>query len=161
MATTFLEMNSSTDLKYKSSPDPLFMVNKMNVKQWQVNKFLYQYVGGDWQWNNRLGWTDEEWMYYVNSALVHTWLGLKEGSIVGYFELQEQGSGVEIAYFGITPPFIGKGYGGYLLCRCLEEAWRLNPGRVWVHTCSLDHPAALPNYISRGMKVYKILPENL
>jgi hypothetical protein len=45
--------------------------------------------------------------------------------------------------------------GGALLTSALEEAWRMNPPRVWVHTCNLDHPAALTNYQARGMKIYK------
>jgi len=62
---------------------------------------------------------------------------------------------VEIIYFGLLPAFVGRGLGGALLSSAIEEAWRVNPLRVWVHTCSLDHPAALANYQARGMKIYK------
>jgi len=62
---------------------------------------------------------------------------------------------VEIAYFGLVPQFIGRGLGGPLLTRTLEEAWKLGPNRVWVHTCTLDHVAALANYKARGMVVYE------
>jgi GNAT superfamily N-acetyltransferase len=57
---------------------------------------------------------------------------------------------VEIAYFGLLPDFIGRGWGKYLLTRAAGAAWSLNPTRIWLHTCTLDHPAALPNYIKRG-----------
>jgi len=44
-----------------------------------------------------------------------------------------------------------------LLTHGLEEAWRMGPSRVWLHTCTLDHPAALPNYLARGMTIYKVV----
>ena len=58
------------------------------------------------------------------------------------------------AYFGLFPAFIGKGLGKYLLAWALDRAWSFNPRRVWVHTCDLDHPAALPNYLRAGFTVY-------
>ena len=70
--------------------------------------------------------------------------------------LHGHGYRVEIAIFGIAPKFIGKGYGGALLTAALEEAWRGRPNRVWLHTCTLDHHAALPNYLARGMTVYRV-----
>lgn len=75
--------------------------------------------------------------------------------MAGYFELSEQDHEVEIAYFGLAPSFVGKGLGGALLTQALEEAWRNKPNRVWVHTCTHDHPFALKNYENRGMVVYK------
>jgi len=71
----------------------------------------------------------------------------------GYFELEQQAAGtVELAYFGLGPGFAGEGLGGWLLTRALEHAWCLDgTERVWVHTCSLDGPGALPNYRARGM----------
>jgi len=56
--------------------------------------------------------------------------------------------------YGLLPAFLGRGFGGVLLTSAIEEAWQMRPNRVWVHTCSLDHPAALQNYQSRGMKIY-------
>ena len=78
------------------------------------------------------------------------------GAPAGYFELKRCDDGsVEIAYFGLLPDFVGKGLGKYLLVRAIEEAWALAPSRVWLHTCTLDHPAALPNYLARGFKATK------
>lgn len=62
---------------------------------------------------------------------------------------------VEIAYFGLMPEFIGKGFGQYLLHWTVRRAWDSNPARVWLHTCELDHPVALPNYLKVGFEVYK------
>ena len=57
---------------------------------------------------------------------------------------------IEIAYFGLLPEYFGRGWGKYLLTEAAREAWRGAPTRVWLHTCTLDHPAALPNYLQRG-----------
>lgn len=161
MATTFLEMNSADELRGKTLEDPDFRIAEMTVKQWGVNRFLYDYVGKDWGWTNKTGWTEAQWREYAEAGGVRTWLGLKGASIVGYFELHEEGGDLEIVYFGITPEFIGKGYGGHLLSECVRVAWSLKPRRLWLHTCELDHHAALPNYVARGFKIYQVLPENI
>jgi GNAT superfamily N-acetyltransferase len=82
------------------------------------------------------------------------------GTPVGYFELETQaGNEVELAYFGLLPTFIGRGLGSELLATAIERAWQREPNRVWLHTCSLDHPRALQNYQSQGFKPYKIEEE--
>jgi GNAT superfamily N-acetyltransferase len=74
----------------------------------------------------------------------------------GYFELRkcEDGS-TEIAYFGLLPAFLGRGLGKHLLTAATEQAWAEGANRVWLHTCTLDDPAALPNYLKRGFKPCK------
>ena len=75
----------------------------------------------------------------------------------GYYELHRpDGENAEIRYFGLAPQFLDKGFGGPLLSQAIRSAWEW-PGtrRVWVHTCSLDHPAALANYQARGLQLYK------
>ena len=82
--------------------------------------------------------------------------------LAGYYELRwDNEGGIEIAYFGLLPGWIGRGLGGALLTSAIEEAWRIdtNPSRVWVHTCNRDHPQALANYQARGMIVYKVEKE--
>ena len=136
------------------------------VSQWQLNRFLYLHVGGPWSWTDKFDWPDERWQAYVGSPALRTFIGFYEGSIAGYCELHRKNGDVEIAYFELTPEFIGRGFGGPLLTSAIEEAWRWDAARVWVHTCTLDHPAALRNYEARGMRIYstidsaKAFPEN-
>jgi GNAT superfamily N-acetyltransferase len=151
-------MTTRGDLKPRDASDPRFEIREATVPQWQVNRFLYSYVGEPWGWSDKRVWPDERWQRYVDMDL-RTWLSLYDGSIAGYFELHRANGEVEISYFGLTPEFIGRGYGGVLLTRALEEAWNWNATRVWVHTCTLDHPAALRNYEARGMRVYKVVTE--
>ena len=152
---TYLEMHDPGQLRPKRSTDSRFQVLEASAGQWEFNRFLYHWVGSDWSWTDKHSWSDERWMTYVRSESLRTFVGYRDGSPVGYFELLAEGGEVEIAYFGLTPSFIGKGLGGALLTSAIEEAWRLEPSRVWVHTCTLDHPAALPNYLSRGMLVFR------
>lgn len=155
--TYYLEMHSPADLVLKKTPKKL-MILECEIKQFRLNRFLYQWVGEAWQWTGKLKWSDEVWQAYAENDNLRTWVAYVKGSPAGYYELQKQAGGdVEIAYFGLAPNFIGQGIGGALLAEAIQSAWGWEgTKRVWVHTCSLDHPSALQNYKSRGMKVYKI-----
>ena len=76
--------------------------------------------------------------------------------MAGFFELEMQdGGSVEIVYFGLLSRFVGRGLGGAMLTAAVQRAWDMGASRVWLHTSSLDHPHALPNYRARGFHVYK------
>ena len=78
------------------------------------------------------------------------------GAPSGFFELHQYEDGsVEIAYFGLLKEYTGRGLGKYLLTIAIEQAWKKATDRVWVHTCTLDHPAALTNYLKRGFKPFQ------
>ena len=152
---TYLQMLSRDRIRSRLCPDNRFMVREATVKQWRFNRFLYDLVGNDWTWVDKLSWSDVQWKQYAEADSMRTFGAYYDGSPAGYFELHSAAGDVEISYFGLAPAFIGKGLGGYLLTVTLEEAWRMNPNRVWVHTCSQDHPGALSNYQARGMEIYQ------
>lgn len=155
VTTTYLQMTTAADLRPRKSPDPLFEVRESKVPQWQLNRFLYDLVGEQWAWTDKRRWTDEQWKSYVTSEHLRTFFALFGGSISGYYELhRDDAQAVEIAYLGLAPEFIGRGFGGALLTDAISRAWAWGAIRVWVHTCTRDHPAALTNYQSRGMRVY-------
>ena len=152
----YLEMNSINELNPKHESKGL-TITEVEIKNFRLNRFLYQYVGEPWQWTDKLSHTDESWKAYAESPMVSTFVAYYRGAIAGYFELQNTALGdVEIMYFGLAEDFIGKGFGGYLLTRAIKSAWALpDVKRVWLHTCSLDHLSALQNYKARGFKIYK------
>ncbi len=153
---TYLEMLSPSAMLPKYSDDACFAIRECTVKQWQFNRFLYFEVGEAWAWNDKRGWSNEQWREYAESERLRTFAAYYDGSPAGYFELHEdEQRAVEIAYFGLMPAFCGQGFGGVLLTRALEEAWKIQPSRVWVHTCTKDHAAALANYQARGLTIYK------
>ncbi|MBJ9973991.1 GNAT family N-acetyltransferase [Pseudomonas sp. S75] len=152
----YLEMTSIDQLRAKPAREDLTVV-ECEIVQPQLNRFLYQLVGKDWAWTDLDHWTDAQWQAEVSQDFHRTWVAYLRGAIVGYYELQRpDGENVEIRYFGLAPQFLDQGLGGPLLSQALRDAWNW-PGtrRVWLHTCSLDHPAALANYQARGMQLYK------
>lgn len=132
-------------------------------RDWRFNRDLYLAVGEMWWWNDKRVWTDAQWKEYGLSPDLRTFAAYYNNSLAGYYELRrDDEGGVEIAYFGLLPKFIGRGLGGPLLTNAIEQAWQVSPAvtRVWVHTCTLDHPSALRNYKARGMVIYKQETEN-
>ena len=155
VTTFFLEMRAPAELRPARRQDALD-VRECEIPQFEVNRFLYRFVGAAWEWTDKLSWRDEQWRAWAEDPRLRTWIAYNRGSPAGYFELQKQpGDEVEIAYFGLAPAFTGRGFGGDLLTHCIACAWDWGATRVWVHTCSLDHPSALANYQSRGMRLYR------
>lgn len=152
----YLEMTAPTDLEPKRSSRPDLVLARVDPPMPELNRFFYTAVGGDWYWIDRLPWTYRAWQEYLSRPGLETWVLSAAGVPAGYFELDAQPSGdTEIAYFGLLPRFIGGGLGAHLLTAAVERAWQQGARRVWLHTCTLDHPAALRHYQARGFRVYK------
>ena len=153
---TYLEMREPRQLKAATPPrEPASVrqVKDMTPAAWRE---LYIRVGRDHHWVDRLPWSHEEIAAYLEDPAVSLWLLDVGGETAGYFELREHPDGsVEIAYFGLLRQFHGRGLGGYLLTYATQRAWELSPSRVWLHTSTTDHPAALPNYLRRGFTIVK------
>lgn len=155
VTTYYLEMRSRAQLI--SAPKKAdCQVVEAKIKEFRFNKFLYQLVGEAWAWTDKLKDSDEQWQVYAEDDAITTWVAYSQGAIAGYYELDSSEHGnVNIAYFGLAPKFIGKGFGAYLLSHAIESAWAIpETTRVWVHTCTLDHEHALNNYQARGFEVY-------
>ncbi|MHC5159295.1 MAG: GNAT family N-acetyltransferase [Planctomycetota bacterium] len=153
---TYLEMLAPGWLRAKLNPEPPLRILECVLRQPDLCKFMYQWVGRNWDWKDRLCWSDDQWGAYIADENVRMWLASVQGSIAGYFELVRQAErNIKISYFGLLPECIGKGYGGYMLTEAIRLAWEWDAKRVWVHTCTLDHEGALSNYLARGMKIYK------
>jgi GNAT superfamily N-acetyltransferase len=149
----YLAMDDRSELREKAD-DGSLDIRECEEKLWRYNRFLYELVGRHWAWEDKLKWTDQQWKTYAEAAELSTHVAYVRGTPAGYFELQEQADRVyELAYFGLVQRFIGRGLGGILLSRALATAWDLGASRIWLHTCSLDHPHALNNYLARGMKL--------
>ncbi len=160
LITTYLEMRSADQLQPKRA-SVRFQIRETE-RDWRFNRDLYIRVGEQWDWVDKRSWTDVQWREYAMAPALTTFAGYYDEALTGYFELRrDTAGGIEIAYFGLLPEWIGRGLGGALLTSAIEKAWHMepNPLRVWVHTCNRDHPQALANYQARGMVVYKIAQE--
>jgi GNAT superfamily N-acetyltransferase len=122
-------------------------------------RYLYNTVGERWVWFERRLWSDEALANYlkrpeIEVSVLHAW-----GVPAGFFELERAASGdTELAYFGLVPEFIGRGFGAWFLNAAIDTAWLGNTRRVWVHTCTFDHPRALGLYQKCGFRVYERRP---
>jgi GNAT superfamily N-acetyltransferase len=148
-------MLSAKDFKPKILDRKDVRVRKVEIPTPAINHFFFVNVGRPWKWYSRLSWTLGDWKALVEQETVTTSIGYIKGAPFGYIELARKGESVEIAFFGLLPQYIGMGLGGFLLSEAIRLAWELNPGRVWVHTCTLDHKYALNNYLARGLSIYK------
>jgi GNAT superfamily N-acetyltransferase len=156
VVTTHLEMTDPGELRPGRSPAVAVRVEQAMLPSPELSRFLYTAVGGDWYWTDRLAWSYAEWLRYLDRPGLETWVATVSGTPAGYYELERQAEGdIEIAYFGLLPRFIGRGLGGHLLTCAVRRAWEMDARRVWVHTCTLDGPAALANYRARGFRVFK------
>ena len=158
-------MRAPDQLCAKRRADARFQIREERERDWRFNQDLYFRVGEQWEWIDKRTWTDKQWKQYAATPELRTFAAYYNDTLAGYYELRrDTDDGVEIAYFGLLPEFIGQGLGGALLTSAIEEAWSrrggIAPTRVWVHTCNRDHPQALANYQARGMVVYKVEQTN-
>ena len=154
---SYLEIKSLGELKEVKKPSENYFIELTNPKDFQLNKFFYKNIGKNFQWIDRLVWTDLNWIDYISNDQLFTYILKDKDEIAGYFELlfKKQSKEAEITYFGILEEYYEKKLGGYLLSEAIKNSFNLGCERVWVHTCSLDHKNALKNYLSRGMKIFK------
>ena len=118
-------------------------------------RYLYDTVGADWNWYMRRRLPDGELAAIIHDDRVEVFVLYVRGVPAGYVELDRRVEGeVEIAYFGLIPEYVGRGFGAFLLGWGLGRAWGYRPRRIWLHTCSLDHPRALGVYQRAGLKAY-------
>ena len=154
---TYLEMTDQAALRparARIEPLTITRVERPTAALW---RFLYTEVGREHRWFDRLPWTDAQAQAYLDDPAISLWLARDGDEIAGYFELKREPEGaVEIVYFGLLAQYTGRGLGGALLTEAVERAWTAGAARVWLHTCTFDHPAAIPNYLARGFTVFKV-----
>ncbi|OAI41917.1 hypothetical protein AYO40_06890 [Planctomycetaceae bacterium SCGC AG-212-D15] len=119
-------------------------------------RFLYDAVGRQWQWVRRTRYSDAELARIIHDPREEIHVLHVDGVPAGFAELDRRIDGeIELNQFGLTADFIGQGLGKWFLQWTIDKAWSYGPKRFWLHTCTLDHPNALPNYMKAGFVVYK------
>lgn len=152
---TYLELSSRADLGGAPLPPGDPRVERVLGCPASFYRYLYAEVGRSCRWTDRLDWDDARILAHLSRPELSLHLLTVSGAPAGFFELARDGQGsVEIAYFGLLPEFHGRGLGRWLLVAAAEAALAEAP-RVWLHTCTLDGPAALPNYLARGFRPFR------
>jgi GNAT superfamily N-acetyltransferase len=153
--TTYLQMVARPE---RAVPPPREWLTVVHARKPTVAyyRFLYVAVGRDYDWTSRKKLCDTELAALLNDPRLEVHVLMAEGVPAGFAELDRRIEGeIELVQFGLTPAFIGQGLGRYLLQWAIDKAWSYGPRRFWLHTCTKDHPAALPNYLKAGFTVYK------
>ena len=151
---THLEMTERPAL----APDPLGAWSLRRVETPDLDWFrdLYRRIGEEWLWFSRMRMRDAELAAILHSPLVEIYALVHEGRDEGLLELDFcEASQCELAFFGVTANLIGSGAGRWLMNRALELAWSREVARVWVHTCTFDHPSALAFYQRSGFRPFR------
>lgn len=153
---TYLQMFARPEGMAVTAPEERLSIVQAMPPTISFYRYLYDTVGGGWQWRDRRLMSDGQLGAIVQHPLVETHVLYAAGTPAGYAELdRRQQNEIELAYFGLIPDFIGRGLGTYLLNWAIDRAWSYGPERFWVHTCTLDHPRALPNYVRAGFRPYQ------
>ena len=151
---TFLEMRVRPSA---TIPPSTLQLRRMKPPMLDDYRALFRRVGEKWLWFSRLLRDDKSLAAIIHDPEVHVFAVEDErGKAVGLLELDyREGGACELAFVGLVPELSGQGHGKWLLAEALERAWRPGVTRVHVHTCSLDHPAALTAYQRAGFRPYK------
>jgi GNAT superfamily N-acetyltransferase len=151
---TYLEMRSPPEQPVPSSP---LTLHRIEVPQPELYRDLFRLVGARWLWFSRLTLDDAHLAEIIQHPRVELYSVLDEASReVGMLELDfREPHECELAFIGLIPELSGKGHGRWLLAEAVRLAWREGVDRVHVHTCTLDHPAALSAYRRAGFSPYK------
>ena len=139
-------------------PDPAGAWTLRRVEMPPLDWFrdLYRRVGEEWLWFSRIRMPDAELSAIIHSPLVEVYALEQEGRDEGMLELDfRDASQCEIAFFGVTAKLIGSGAGRWLMNRALELSWSRPIARLWLHTCTHDHPAAIAFYQRSGFRAFR------
>ncbi|MGB0684046.1 MAG: GNAT family N-acetyltransferase [Magnetovibrionaceae bacterium] len=132
-------------LRYHPQPDPAWYRDR-----------LYNGVGADWVWYERRQLSDAAISALILVPGIEVYTAHFNGALAGYLELNRRDpSDVEVAYFGFFHGFTGKGLGPWMMNCALMTSYGRGAKRVWVHTCTLDHPKAVDFYRGQGFSIYR------
>jgi GNAT superfamily N-acetyltransferase len=151
---TYLEMHAPPEQPVPHSP---FSLNRVEVPQPEHYRELFRSIGAPWLWFSRLILDEAHLAAIIQHPKVELYSAADEaGCEVGMLELDfREPHECELAFVGLVPELSGRGHGRWLLAESVHRAWREGVNRVHVHTCSLDHPAALSAYRRAGFTAYK------
>ncbi|MCH2201589.1 MAG: GNAT family N-acetyltransferase [Fuerstiella sp.] len=155
VTTYYLEMLTHHQ---RNIPTPSEQVTVTTIETPTVRyyRFLYDAVGREYNWILRNKLNDTALATVLEDPHNDLLVLSVNGSPAGFADLiQHEKNEIELLYFGLMPEFIGRGLGTWFLQQTVDKTWIRHPQRLWLHTCTLDHPAALKTYLNAGFRKYK------
>ena len=156
LCTTYLHMTSRDQFVPVDTEPEEVRIEPLIAPTVEQYRFFYRSVGEQIRWRDRLIMSDSELEAELQKPGTSIYVLYVNDVSAGYIELARAGRETQIGYFGLFPEYQGRGLGKYLLSFGIARAWEGDVERVWVHTCNLDSPHALDNYIKRGFRTYKV-----
>ncbi|MDA9421665.1 MULTISPECIES: GNAT family N-acetyltransferase [Bradyrhizobium] len=151
---THLEMTAPP--ARRDDPPGSWTLRKVDAPALPWYRYLFRRVGEEWLWFSRARMTDAELAATIHAAGIEVYALVLDGRDEGLLELDFREPGqCELVYFGVTAPLIGTGAARFLMNRALEMAWSRDVRRVWVHTCTFDHPSAVAFYQRSGFRPFR------
>ena len=152
LATVVTTLEMAARPRPRAMPDAPLRLVRWTAPAPEKYRALFRRVGARWLWFSRLVMDDAVLVAIVHDPLVEVHAAVDRAGIeVGMIELDFRTPGAcEIGYFALVPELAGRGLGRWLMAQALARAWRPGIGRVWLHTCTLDHPSALGFYRAQG-----------
>jgi GNAT superfamily N-acetyltransferase len=162
---TYLRLDALAALRPAAPPRAAAVLHPLDRHDLAGWRALYARVGAPWQWHDRDAWTDRQLAHYLADEAVRVWRVLvidddpADGRNAprdadGLLELCRHDDGsVEVVYLGLVEAACGRGLGAWLVSEAVRRAFADGARSVWLHTCTLDAPAALPNYLARGFAI--------
>ena len=153
---TYLEMHRRPGSGLRPSLHEPIAILQARQPTLSFYRYLYCHVGEPGLWYERRAMDNKTLRAIIHDPAVSIHVLYFDGVPAGYVELDSRvDHEIELAYFGLLPEFIGRGFGPWLLNWALDTAWNREPSRIWVNTCNLDHPKALPCYQRAGFEPYR------
>ena len=151
----YLEM-LSPPADFRAAPREGLSVVHLPAPDVPFYREIYNAVGEPFHWLSRRQMSDQALAEMLTDPRMEMHVLQVDGARAGFAELDRRHPNeIELVQFGLTSPFIGRGLGKWFLEWTIDKAWSYRPERLWLHTCTLDHPAALPNYLKRGFALYR------
>ncbi|MCA6115313.1 GNAT family N-acetyltransferase [Bradyrhizobium sp. WSM 1738] len=139
-------------------PDPASAWTLRRVETPPLDWFrdLYRRVGEEWLWFSRIRMPDAELAAHLHAPQLEVYALVDAGRDEGLLELDFREPGqCEIVMFGVAAKLVGTGAGRWLMNRAQDIAWSRPIDRLWLHTCTFDHPAALAFYQRSGFRAFR------
>lgn len=153
---TYLEMTQRPIRPTIPTPTGRLALMRVDSPSVGFYRYLYDTVGEPWFWTDRRRLDDDTLRSIVQDPKVETYVLYVNGEPGGYVELDRRPEpDIDIAYFGIMPHFVGRGFGPYLMNWAVDQAWQYAPRRLTVNTCTLDHPKAVRTYQRVGFVPFR------
>jgi GNAT superfamily N-acetyltransferase len=158
---TYMEMRQPPGLRPSREPAPEALVLRTVRPELTFYRWLFGAVGEPWLWWSRASLSDAKLREIIHDPHVDVYVLYTDGQPAGFFELDRRTPGdVELVFCGLLPRFIGRRMGAFLVNKAIAYAWASpSTTRLWLHTCSQDHPKALDFYRKHGFKPYRQVTE--